>query len=102
MGANFPEWILIRLKNVSSGFPVKEYSPRSVSFAYARRQRVKMKVFVMPAWMAGIQCSQDGSGDIHVNLDSSAPCWNDNREVLLQVTGAPPVSIFTGGRHEKK
>ena len=30
---------------------------------------------------AGTDCrhpdSQDASGDIHVNLDSSTPCWND-------------------------
>jgi len=33
--------------------------------------------FVMPAWIAGIQVRKDASGNIHVNLDSSAPCWND-------------------------
>ena len=33
--------------------------------------------FVMPAWIAGIQARKDASGDIHVDLDSSAPCWND-------------------------
>ena len=33
--------------------------------------------FVMPAWIAGIQVRKDASGDIHVNLDSSTPCWND-------------------------
>jgi hypothetical protein len=38
---------------------------------------MKMQIFVMPAWMAGIQLREDASGDIHVNLDSSAPCWND-------------------------
>ena len=32
----------------------------------------------MPAWIAGIhQVCKDASGDIHVNLDSSTPCWND-------------------------
>jgi len=26
-------------------------------------------------------CAQDASGDIHVGMDSSTPCWNDeNRE----------------------
>src|ERR1700745_4306416 len=33
--------------------------------------------FVMSAWIAGIQVRKDASGDIHVNLDSSTPCWND-------------------------
>jgi len=37
----------------------------------------KIEMAVMPAWMAGIQLREDASGDIHVNLDSSAPCWND-------------------------
>jgi hypothetical protein len=32
---------------------------------------------VMPAWTAGIQVSQDASGNIRVGLDSSTPCWND-------------------------
>ena len=38
---------------------------------------MKMEIFVMPAWIAGIQVRKDASGDIHVNLDSSTPCWND-------------------------
>ena len=41
--------------------------------------------------------SQDTSGDIHVNLDSSTPCWkNGNRGVLLELTEAPPPRIFKG------
>ena len=36
-----------------------------------------MQIFVMPAWIAGIQVCKDASGDIRVNLDSSTPCWND-------------------------
>ena len=45
--------------------------------------------FVMPAWIAGIQVRKDASGNIHVNLDSSTPCWNDAREgPLLNVTEA--------------
>ena len=40
----------------------------------------------------------DASGDIHVNLDSSTPCWNDpNRGVLLELTEAPPPRVFEGG-----
>jgi hypothetical protein len=38
---------------------------------------LKTRMFVMPAWIAGIQVSKDASGDIHVGLDSSTPCWND-------------------------
>jgi hypothetical protein len=38
---------------------------------------MKMPIFVMPAWIAGIQVRVDVSGDIHVDLDSSIPCWND-------------------------
>ena len=59
-----------------------------------------MQIFVMPAWMAGTQVRKDASGDIHVNLDSSTPCWNDAmEEVLLELTEAPPPRIFKGA-HE--
>jgi hypothetical protein len=37
---------------------------------------MKMQI-VMPAWIAGIQFRKDASGDIRVDLDSSAQCWND-------------------------
>jgi hypothetical protein len=37
----------------------------------------------MPAWIARIQIRKDASGDIHVSLDSSTPCWNDTIEVVL-------------------
>jgi hypothetical protein len=43
---------------------------------------MKIKIIVMPAWMAGIQFRKDASGDIHVNLDFSPPCWNDGIEKL--------------------
>jgi hypothetical protein len=36
----------------------------------------------MPAWIAGIQVRKDASGNIHFNLDSSTPCWNDAIEVF--------------------
>jgi hypothetical protein len=42
--------------------------------------------FVMPAWIAGIQARKDASGDIHVGLDSSTPCWNDAIGALIEVT----------------
>jgi hypothetical protein len=52
---------------------------------------MKIKIIVMPAWMAGIQFRKDAS----VNLDSSPPCWNDATEgVLLKLTEAPPRRIF--------
>ena len=44
----------------------------------------------MPAWTAGIhQIRKDASGNVHVNLGSSTPCWNDVIEgVLLEPTEA--------------
>jgi hypothetical protein len=42
---------------------------------------MKMQITVMPAWIAGIQVPEDASGNVHVNLDSSTPCWNDRRKV---------------------
>ena len=44
---------------------------------FTRLQNLKMQIFVMPAWTAGIQARKDAYGDIRVNLDSSTPCWND-------------------------
>jgi hypothetical protein len=41
------------------------------------RTENEMEIFVMPARIAGIQVRKDASGDVHVNLDSSTPCWND-------------------------
>ena len=38
---------------------------------------MKMQIIVMQAWIAGIQARKDACGDIHVNLDSSTPYWND-------------------------
>jgi len=46
--------------------------------------------FVMPGWIAGIQIRKAASGNVHVNLDSSAPCSNDaTEEALLEVTEVP-------------
>jgi hypothetical protein len=54
-------------------------------------KNMKTQIFVMPAWMAGIQIRKDAYGDIHVKLDSSAPCWNDGIEgFCLKLTEAPP------------
>jgi hypothetical protein len=66
---------------------------------------MKICLFVMPAWIAGIQIRKDASGDIHVNLDSSTPCWNDAIEGSANVTEARPARIFKGerkGRREKE
>jgi hypothetical protein len=38
---------------------------------------MKMQITVVPAWIAGTQARKDASGNVHVNLDSSSPCWND-------------------------
>jgi hypothetical protein len=43
---------------------------------------MKMRKFVMPAWIAGIQVRTDAFGDIHVNLNSSTPYWNNTIERL--------------------
>ena len=40
----------------------------------------------MPARIAGMQVRKDASGYVHVNLDSSSPCWNDELRALLEVT----------------
>jgi hypothetical protein len=40
---------------------------------YLLRSRIRVEV-VMPAWIAGIQVYRT----IHVELDSSIPCWNDD------------------------
>ncbi len=58
----------------------------------------KIQISVMPAWKeqaevkVEVKCPElslnlnlslfGASGDIHVNLDSSAPCWNDTIEAF--------------------
>ena len=42
----------------------------------------------------GIQVRKDASGDVHVNLDSSSPCWNDEFRALLEVTEVLP-AVFS-------
>jgi len=55
---------------------------------------MKTQLFVMPTWIAGIQVRKDGSGDIHVSLDSSTP-WNGAiGGVLHELTEALP-SLFS-------
>jgi len=50
--------------------------------------------FVIPAWIAGIQVCKDASGDIHVNLDYSSPCWNDGIEGLCLTERSVSMGIF--------
>jgi hypothetical protein len=38
---------------------------------------METQIFVVPASMAGIQIRKDAPVNIHVNLDCSAPCRND-------------------------
>ena len=43
------------------------------------------------------QIRTDASGNIHVNLDSSTPCWNNAIEgFCFKLTEAPPARIFKG------
>ena len=59
------------------------------------RSPQNMEILVMPAWIARHPGWQHASGDIHVSLDSSAPCWNDAIEAaLLEVTEGPLPRIF--------
>jgi hypothetical protein len=51
----------------------------------------------MPAWTAGIQIRKDASGDIHVDLDSSTPCWNEAVAAFCLIESKfPPHSVFRG------
>jgi hypothetical protein len=50
---------------------------------------------VMPAWIAGIQIRKDASGDIHVDLDSSLPCWNDGIEDRCFKLSETPLATFS-------
>ena len=57
---------------------------------------MKIQIFVMPARIAGIQVCTDASGNIHVNLDSSTPCWNDAMRDPASFDEGPPSHIFKG------
>jgi hypothetical protein len=49
---------------------------------------MKRQIFVMPAWIAGIQGRRMRPENIHVNLDSSTPCRNHGIEVLRELIKA--------------
>jgi hypothetical protein len=62
----------------------------------------EMQISVMPAWTTGIhQVRRDASGDIHVNLDSSTPCWNDTIEGLFELTEAATLHISSEATRNK-
>ena len=48
----------------------------------------------MPAWIAGIQICMDASGDVHVGLHSSNPCWNDETKGFCNLTEVPAPPIL--------
>jgi hypothetical protein len=60
---------------------------------------MKTQIFVMPAWIVGIQVRMDAPANIHVNLDSTTPCWNDSIGGRLELTESHPL-IFKEGREE--
>ncbi len=62
---------------------------------YARLQNMKIQIFVMPARIAGIEVCRDASGDIHVGLDSSTPCWNDGIGSRPKTDRRPPPLVFS-------
>ena len=55
---------------------------------------MEVQTFVVPALIASIQARKDASGDIHVKLDSSTPCWND------AIVGCAEVTEVKGGRED--
>ena len=55
---------------------MRAYVPRVIHELTLEGEREK-EFSVIPARIAGIQTHKDTSGDVHVNLDSSTPCWND-------------------------
>ena len=55
---------------------------------------------VMPAWKAGIQVRKDASEDIRVNLDSSAPCWND-AIVVFSLNDRSPSKLYFQKRQRR-
>jgi hypothetical protein len=58
-----------------------------------------MQIFVMPAWIAGIQVCKDASGNIHVNvnLDSITPCWNGAIKAVCMKSRRPYFKKRTRG-----
>ena len=56
-----------------------------------------LQLLVMPAWIAGIRARTDVSGDIHLNLDSSTPCWNDARDSAQGIETSARNCLRCGG-----
>jgi hypothetical protein len=63
---------------------------------------MKAQNFVMPAWIAGIQIRKDASGDFHVDLDSSIPCWNDAIEEFCLNRARCVTRYFRSRREARK
>ena len=62
---------------------------------------MKIEIFVVPAWIAGIQAAGMPPENIYMNLGSSTPCWNDAiGGVLLEPTEAHSSLIFKGEHQE--
>jgi len=51
----------------------------------------------MPGMEAGIQFRRDASGNVHVNLDSNTPCWNDAIGERLELIQALPTLFSKKG-----
>jgi hypothetical protein len=47
---------------------------------------MKVQIFVLPAWIAGIQARKDASGDIHVNLIPALHAGMTQSRVVLELT----------------
>ena len=59
--------------------------------------------FIMAASTAGIEVRKDASGDIHFDLDSSTPCWNDATAVaLLELTEVRPPIFSKANKKVRK
>jgi len=51
----------------------------------------------MPGMEAGIQFRRDAPGNVHVNLDSNTPCWNDAIGERLELIQALPTLFSKKG-----
>src|ERR1700745_138428 len=82
-------------------FMGKINSRRIVSWAFrspTKHNNGEFRHAALDCWHPGLQ---DASGDIHVSLDSSTPCWNDTIRNCTKLTRRPSTSgIFKGGREE--
>jgi hypothetical protein len=73
----------------------RQQRPRRDRYYWLSPTEYVKRNFVMPAWIAGIQFRMDASGNIHVNLDSSSPCWNDANDVFYLNPQECLLSVFS-------